>query len=204
MMDALIVSNVVLWILVIALSATVLALLRQIGVLHERVAPAGALIVRGGPAVGEVAPVLELEDWSGAKRRVGAPDTEGRSTLLFFLSPSCPLCKTLLPVLESVAAAEGRWLRVLLASAGPRAEHEVFVRDHGLERRGYLLSEQLGLAYRVGKLPYAVLIDEAGVVRASGLVNSREHLESLFEAVERGAASIQAYLADRGGERRVA
>jgi hypothetical protein len=39
-----------------------------------------------------------------------------------------------------------------------------------------------------------VLIDEAGVVRAKGLVNSREHLESLLVAKETGYASIQQYL----------
>jgi hypothetical protein len=38
------------------------------------------------------------------------------------------------------------------------------------------------------------LIDAAGVVRSKGLVNSREHLESLFEASERGVASIQQFL----------
>jgi hypothetical protein len=38
------------------------------------------------------------------------------------------------------------------------------------------------------------LIDEHGILRAKGLVNSREHLESLFEAKELGVASIQEYL----------
>jgi len=33
------------------------------------------------------------------------------------------------------------------------------------------------MTYRVSKLPYAVLIDEEGVLRAKGLVNTREHLE---------------------------
>ena len=41
-MTALIVSNVLLWLLVIGLALTVFALTRQIGVLYERVAPAGA------------------------------------------------------------------------------------------------------------------------------------------------------------------
>jgi methylamine dehydrogenase accessory protein MauD len=50
------------------------------------------------------------------------------------------------------------------------------------------------MTYQVGKLPYAVLIDEAGIVRAKGLVNSREHLESLLVAKETGYASIQEYL----------
>jgi methylamine dehydrogenase accessory protein MauD len=47
----------------------------------------------------------------------------------------------------------------------------------------------------VNRLPYAVLLDGAGVLRAKGLVNSREHLESLFEARERGVASLQDWLA---------
>jgi hypothetical protein len=41
------------------------------------------------------------------------------------------------------------------------------------------------------------LLDEQGVIRAQGLVNSREHLESVFEAKERGVASIQQYLEEQ-------
>ena len=203
MVDALIVSNLVLWILVLVLAGIVLALVRQVGVLHERVAPAGALAVQGGPAVGEEAPVLEVSDWSGGALRLGGEAPDGRSTLLVFVGASCPVCESLPPVLDSIAAAEKSWLRVLLASDGPRSEHEAFVRAHRLDRFGYVLSTELGLRYQVGRLPWAVLLDEAGVVRATGLVNTREHLESLFEAKERGAASVQEYLARRDGVQQV-
>jgi len=98
--------------------------------------------------------------------RVGEVAADGRDTLLFFLSPSCPVCKALLPALGSLANAEAGRLRVLFASDGPRAEHEAFVAREKLTFP-YLLSAQLGIAYRVGKLPWAVLIDAAGVVRAS-------------------------------------
>ena len=53
---------------------------------------------------------------------------------------------------------------------------------------------ELGLGYRVGRLPHAVLSDETGVIRSTGLVNSREHIESLFEASERGVASLQEFM----------
>ena len=53
------------------------------------------------------------------------------------------------------------------------------------------------MLYGVGKLPYAALVDENGRIVAFGLVNSREHIESLFEAKERGLASIQAYLSNK-------
>jgi methylamine dehydrogenase accessory protein MauD len=204
MTDALVVSNLVLWVLVVLLAGVVLALVRQVGVLHERIAPAGALMASEGPRPGESAPVLRVVDWGGRSLELGAPDPEGRSTLLFFLSPTCPVCKTLLPVLESARSAERRWLRVVIASDGAREEHEAFVGEHGLDRFSYVLSTPLGMAYRVGRLPYAVLVDGEGIVRASGLVNTREHLESLFEAQERGTASVQAYLAREEDAQRVA
>ena len=194
MTTALLISNVILWVLVVALAGIVAALIRQIGVLYERVAPAGALSMAKGPAVGEAAPIVHTEDLAGAAHAVGAPDPAGRSTLLFFLSPTCPVCKELLPALRSAAHHERDWLDVVLASDGPRAEHEAFVRTEGLDGFTYLLSAPLGVTYQVAKLPYAVLIDGAGVLRAKGLVNTREHLESLFEAQERGLASIQDFV----------
>lgn len=200
MESALLVSNVALWVAVLVLAAVALALARQVGVLHERVAPVGALVTGPGPKVGEAAPRLDLEDLGGGPVAIGGPAPDGRSTLVLFLSPSCPVCGTLLPVLQSVARGERGWLRVVLASDGPRAEHEAFVRDRGLEAFPYVLSLELGLAFRVARLPHAVLVDGAGVIRAQGLVNTREHLESLFEAKERRVASLQEFLArDRRG-----
>ncbi len=204
MLEALLISNVVLWIAVLILAAVVAALVRQIGVLHERVAPAGALMGGEGPRVGEAAPRFELADWSGRLQRIGGSDPEQQSTLLLFVSPTCPVCKTMLSIVGSVMGGEGGRLRLVLASDGARDEHESFVRAHGLDERAYVLSTELGLAYQVGKLPYAVLIDGAGVLRAKGLVNTREHVESLFEAMEQGVASVQEYLRREAGDRQVA
>ena len=60
-----------------------------------------------------------------------------------------------------------------------------------------MLSPPLGIAYQINRLPYAVLLDERGTVVARGLINSREHLESLFEAKRLGVASVQEYLEKR-------
>jgi len=194
MTTALAVSVVLLWVAVVVLAVIVVALVRQVGVLHERVAPAGALVGRETPKVGEEAPVIEVPDWHGLRRRIGGRSDGGRGTLLVFVSPTCPMCKTILPVVESVRAAERGWLDVVVASDGPREEHEAFVARHELDRNPYVLSTELGLAYQVGRLPYAILLDARGVVRARGLVNTREHVESLFEASERGVGSVQEYL----------
>jgi methylamine dehydrogenase accessory protein MauD len=194
MLQALLISQVVLWILMLVMAGLQLALLRQVGVLHERIAPMGALTLDKGPKEGETAPRFDLFDLSRRQVTIGGEDPERRSTLIFFLSPTCPVCKKMLPILKSMARAEDKRLRILLASDGEREEHERFVAAQDLGEFPYLLSQELGMTYRVGKLPYAVLIDEAGVVRAKGLINTREHLESLIEAKELGVASIQEYL----------
>jgi methylamine dehydrogenase accessory protein MauD len=204
MVEALIISNIALWVIVVVLAVVVVVLVRQIGVLYERVAPAGALVTGSGPMVGDRAPEFIVEDWAGVPQRVGGASSDGKSTLLFFLSPTCPVCKTLLPVLDSVRRAERSWLRIVLASDGSREEHEAFVRAHQLDSYPYLRSTELVLAYRVGKLPHAALVDAEGVLRAKGLVNTREHLESLFNAKERGVASVQEYLTRERADRHVA
>ena len=47
------------------------------------------------------------------------------------------------------------------------------------------------MTFKVAKLPFAVLIDGTGRIRAKGLVNTREQIESLFHAAETGRPSIQ-------------
>src|SRR2546430_923386 len=143
MTQALLVSNAVLWMVVVLLACVVAALVRQIGVLYERVAPAGALMVGKGPKVGEAAPIVHVETFSGAVRDVGAPRPDGRATLLFFLSPTCPVCKALLPALRSALRSEGGWLDLVFACDGPREEHEPFVRDERLEPSAYGVSHAL-------------------------------------------------------------
>lgn len=197
-MTTLVASQTLLWIVVVILCFVVFALMRQIGVLHERVFPAGALMTRSGPQAGERAPIDRLVAMDDSQITLG----DGlRSTLLLFVSPSCPVCKTLLPIIKSVERAEAAKhpLQVVLASDGESEDdlrqHLEFITANRLDKQRYVISKRLGLAFVVEKLPFATLIDKAGVIRAKGLVNSREHLESLFEAHERGVASLQEYLA---------
>jgi methylamine dehydrogenase accessory protein MauD len=112
-----------------------------------------------------------------------------------FLSTACPLCKTLLPVLKSIQKRESAWLCVVLASDGDKPDaHQQFVLRHGLEGFPYVVSETLGMSYGVSRVPYAVLIDQEGIISALGLVNSREQLESLFEAQRLKHPTLQAHL----------
>ena len=191
----LIIANLVLWVFVIGLAVVVFALARQIGVLYERIAPAGALMTNRKLEPGAVAPIVQVRDINtntgfsiGGKR--------DRCQLVFFLSPDCPVCKTLLPILKSIRSAEADWMEIVFASDGDVSEHQSYIRQQGLSGDSYVLSRDLGMKYGVSKLPFAVLLDTKGVVASLGLVNSREHFESLFESMERGIPSLQAYMQD--------
>ncbi|WP_157218029.1 methylamine dehydrogenase accessory protein MauD [Flavisphingomonas formosensis] len=190
MITALVTTSILLWIVVIVQAIILVALLRQVGLLHERLGPVGALTLPGGPQTGEASPRFDLEAIDGRRVRIGGA-ADGRTTLLFFLSPTCPICKSLLPVIKSIAREEGDALRVILASDGDVRAQQAMVEREKLEAFPLVLSTPLGLAFQVSKLPHAVLIDENNQVAAKGLVNNREHLESLFEARARGVASLQ-------------
>ena len=130
------------------LAAVVVALVRQIGVLYERVAPAGALMV--GDAARRSA---RRRRWSRSRisrarsHASAAPRDDGRSTLLFFVSPTCPVCKTLLPVAALARAPRERgWLDVVLASDGaPRRARGLRARASGSSAFAYVLSTALGI-----------------------------------------------------------
>jgi methylamine dehydrogenase accessory protein MauD len=190
-MTALAMSNVLLWITNIALVVTVLALARQIGVLNERVTPLGALTMDHGPKVGEAAPVFNLPSLDGGEIAVGT--ATGRTQLLFFLSPTCPVCKKLLPILRSLSQHERATVDVVLASDGQHDEHSRFYLRENLAPFPYVLSTDLGMTFRISKLPYAVVIGPKGFISAKGLVNNREQIESLLIAQEMGVASLQDY-----------
>jgi len=177
----------------LGLAVLVFALARQIGVLHERIAPMGAMTSDHGPAVGELAPPLSMVTLAGGRIEIGAQGEAARSRLLLFVSPSCPVCKKLLPIARSFASAER--VEVVLVGDGELAEQRAMIEQFQLQQLPYINSPQVGMAFQVGKLPYAVLIDAQGVIRAKGLVNHREHLESLMVAEETGFGTIQAYLA---------
>lgn len=195
MNEALVVSNLALWLVIGVMAVVIAALVRQVGVLTERVAPAGALAIDEGARVGEAAPQLSVPALHGEPIALGGPRDDARATLLFFLSPDCPVCKTLLPAVRSLRRHEAHRLDVVLASDGSREEHERFATEHKLDTFPYVLSPQLGMAYGVSKLPFAALVDGTGVLRARGLVNTREHLESLLEAMDLGVATLQEHMA---------
>jgi hypothetical protein len=148
------VAFVVQWVLLVVLAVVVVALARQVGVLHLRLAPTGALEVDDeGPPIGEAPPTRTARGHDGTTTLVGGP---GPGRLVAFVSPTCPICERILPSLPAVAKATGLVAQV--------------VSDPDLEA-----------AYGVPGVPFVVVLDERGVVRSKGTVNSLEQLDGLVD-----------------------
>ncbi len=172
----------VLSIAVVVLSLILLGTIRQVGVLHERIAPLGAMVTSAGPAIGST---MEPRTWPLLDGTLITLPAKGkRHTLLFFLSPKCPVCKKLLPAIFDLRRRETDWLDLVLSSDGDAVQHRAFVQKEGLGDIPYILSGELGHILRVSNLPFATILDSAGKIVSKGLVNSREQIESLLTAAE--------------------
>lgn len=192
-MTSLLIAHVSVWLLIAGLLVLALLLARQVAALDAKLVPAGALAVNEVLEIGAAGPMMTLHTLDGRSVAIGG--VRARSQLLLFVAPDCPISASLAPVLGSLSRTEP-WLDLVLISDGNEADHRAFSAKSGNRGLDYALSESLGRACGVGKVPYAVLLDEAGRVTGYGIVNSREHLESLFEAKETGVPSIQAFMAD--------
>jgi hypothetical protein len=147
------------WVLIVALGIAIVALARQVGTLHLRLGPLGALEIDDeGPPLGEGLPPLSASADDGGPVTVGGPAAVPRIAL--FVSEHCPICAAVKPGLPAAAR-----------SAGMDA---LIVADEALERR-----------LAIPGTPYVVVLDRLGIVRAKGTVNNLEQLEGLVDTAER-------------------
>lgn len=192
MLTSLIIAQILSWVVLLALGVGLLAVARQVGVLHIRVAPAGALATSGGPAVGDAIVKIDARTIEGAPVTIGGHAHDTALRLLMFVSAQCPLCKNIIPMAKSFARDE----RVTLTFVGDDdvAAQRAMIAQHVLDGYAFVNGPDVGQAYGVAKLPFAVLLNAEGTILSKGLVNSREHLESLIVAHEMGIATVQDYI----------
>jgi protein-disulfide isomerase len=149
---------VVQWVMVVALVFIVVALARQVGTLHLRLGPRGALeIDTEGPPLGEAPPPAPAMADSGHHVMVGGP---GPRRVVAFSSPTCSVCREIAPALPAAASA-ARMAHVVLHD--PEAER----------------------VWDVPGTPFVVVLDERGIVRAKGTINNLEQLEGLIDTATR-------------------
>ncbi len=148
------------WVLLIVLCVVVVALARQVGILHLRLGPLGALEVDDeGPPLGGAPQPVAARGPDGRPTTLGGP---GPGRLVVFVSPTCPICERVLPSVPAAASLSGLVPQVV---SDPRAEQ----------------------AWEVPGLPFVVILDEAGAVGAKGTVNNLEQLEGLVDTAARRA-----------------
>lgn len=176
-------SYLALWIVVVVLAVLVVALARQVGTLHLRLGPRGALEVDDeGPPLGDAPERVDLRDLGGRPVTVGGP---GRGQLLLFVSPGCPICREVLPGVAAAAQAGGMSPVVLVDSDGPEVGEA-----YGAGTPSPVPAPEVAARYEVPGTPYAVALDELGVVRAKGTVNNLEQMEGLVETARRRALDM--------------
>lgn len=169
-------SYVVLWLLVAVLCIVVVALARQIGTLHLRLGPRGALEINDeGPPLGEAPTRRTVTDLTGSSLEVGGP---GASQLIAFATPNCHLCAQVLPSIPVVARPRKLTPVVVFDADADEARSETRSWREGVH---VVASSRLAHSYRVPGTPYVVVLDQFGIVRAKGTVNDLEQLEGLVD-----------------------
>ncbi|MFT8805973.1 MAG: alkyl hydroperoxide reductase [Acetobacter aceti] len=182
MMVALLIWQGFLTVLVLVLAVTLLALARQIGVLHERIAPIGAQEARPGLDVGQTVPRLVLHTLEDRPVMIGDALQPGHYQMLLFVAPECPVCKRVIPVAREVAASRG--FEFLFVGDGPVPELQDMVASRPeMQDVPLLTGVELGLVLQINRLPALVLLDERGVIRAKDIVNTRRQIEELLDTV---------------------
>ena len=179
-------SYVVLWVLVVVLALVVVALARQIGTLHMRIGPHGALeIDTEGPPLGEPAERFEAEDVLGEPVTVGGP---GEQQLLLFVSPGCQLCAQVLPSVDAVAAAGD--MRPLVLADGDREEALSYYASRSW-KAPLVPATHIAESYEIPGTPFAVILDDLGVVRSKGTINNLEQMEGLIDTARKRLDAVR-------------
>jgi methylamine dehydrogenase accessory protein MauD len=173
-------SYVALWVLVGVLCLVVVALARQIGTLHLRLGPRGALEMDDeGPALGEGRPPIESSDLEGNVVTVGG---RGAEQFLLFVSPGCMVCEQVMPSIGAVGEATGK--RPLVLTDLDETETRLAF-QHKRVAAPIIASSESFRTYEVPGTPYVVVLDAHGVVQAKGTVNNLEQMEGLIDTARR-------------------
>jgi methylamine dehydrogenase accessory protein MauD len=187
------ISYIALWAFVILEAVVILALMRQVGLLHLRLGATGARLGNTGPELGERAPEITGYDVNSG-RSVKLSHSIGKSTMLVFISPGCSSCDDLMPGVVALDHHEKDTNFIVVSDlADDRANREFIKRDH-LNGIQFIANPKIVDDYHIGGSPYAVLVDAQGIVRSKGLVNHLEHLESLLNARDLGLDSYDSLM----------
>jgi len=165
-------------------------LLKRVRTLYRKIAPLGALAPTN-PAT-RTLPAHSTTTLANSPLTIGGPNPTGRSTLLLFVSGTCLVSKKMAPIAADFSRSEHLTLHYL-GDDTPEAQRAA-LQTLSIPAENFINDPTIGRTLGVDRVPFAALIDDTGIIIARGLVNSREHLESLLSVQETGHTSIQSYL----------
>lgn len=170
-------------------AVVLVAVMRQVGVLHERVRPTGFGEI-AGPPPGAVlrAPSLTTVGGAVARRQPEAP-----IWIAGYVTPGCGLCEGLPGIMQAYGRHASAGMDLFLVTDVPEGEARAFLRHAG--DMPFTRAEGLRDEYAIPGSPYVLALQRTGdaevTVLAGGIVNTLEQLEDLgdrAEATVRGSA----------------
>lgn len=176
------ISYILLWILVIALVAIVLGLVRQLGMIYLRLGPEQNLLATSeGLELGKPIPEFEAGEIS-QNRNLTIGDLKGHPSVLVFVSPSCSPCKELMPHIKEFQHQWDGKINLVLFCQGEMQPAKDFYSAYDLNT--LLVIDQNGKlseTFHVRATPFAYSLDKNCIVQKRGIVNDRSGLEQLIE-----------------------
>lgn len=178
MLGALTVLTVLLTIGLIAEALALLVLTRQIGILHERLAPIGPQQALAGLQPGQALPRLTARRLDGSTLILGGAGA--RPVLLMVVGADCPVCKRVLPLAREAARTGG--IDFVPLGEGDVAAWTGRAPSFGLA--GTLtFSHELLLLLQVDRLPTVLVVDASGTILARDVVGTAGDLTRLMQGL---------------------
>jgi peroxiredoxin len=190
MITALIVSNLLLWVLVLFLGFLLVGALRGHGVLYWKLEELEATTPnragRTGLKPGRAAPEFRLPRVGGGE--LSLRDFAGKPVLLVFVQADCGPCQAIIQDLNALAR-KGDQLVVAINNSEPDIARE-WTEDVKAEFP-VLIQEKwkVSRSFEVYATPFAFLIDAEGVVQSAGIVGSKQYLSFVLSGAGRRATA---------------
>jgi hypothetical protein len=184
-----------LCVLTLVNSALVLGMLRQVGVLHQRLPPTGPG-THEGPGIGQRFAIPE----DAAPINKGAASLAGlfdphRITLLAYVTPGCGLCDDLLPALSAYGrSAPADRIQLAAVTDVAIGDAKEYVRAKAVRLPAFHVPG-LGRTYGLPGSPYVLAVRaEEGQLRVlgGGVANTLEQIEDIEKIAEENVHAIDA------------
>lgn len=176
-----VISIIALWMLVLFETVLLLLLLRALGQMKQQ----GTLTQKQTPsseewglAVGEKAPPFVATDYE--EKPVRLDDFQGQRRILAFLLPGCSSCDGTMKALDTFVRNEDA--AIMLVIGGPdRDLNHAYATEHGTQIIVLTPTPAFnGELYCLQGVPFVFVLDEAGIIRAKGVVTNSEQLDQLL------------------------